>query len=157
MELLNIIPLWCMLDIFTKHLEDLLNKGTWIWLLVCRPRQARKKQKQNYFFRAWAVCFSGSVFLVGGREARFPGRSLDGKPARGKKSCLRALWSRAIRGICPLWHLFFLVAFVFVAGPKQARSVDRGHLFLSCLAGLFFWACFFRKQASTISWLGPGR
>ena len=38
--------------------------------------------------------------------------------------------------------LFFFVAFVF-SGQRQVRSVERGHLFFSCLGGLFFGACFF--------------
>ncbi len=62
------------------------------------------------------------------------------------------------KGDLPFVVSFSLLgAFVF-SGRREARSVERGHLFFSCLAGLFSWAClFFRREGGTISWLGPGR
>ena len=58
--------------------------------------------------------------------------------------------------VCLMPALFFRGGICFFSGQTDARSVERGHLFFSCVCGLFFWACFFfgRTDARFPGW-GP--
>ena len=107
-------------------------------MIVSFPSEAGSKTTNtNLFFRAWAVCFSGPVFLSGGRQARFPGRSLDGKPARGKKAASGPCGVGRQGGFALCGLFFFAGGICFLSGRRQARSVEKGHLFFRAWAVCF--------------------
>ena len=102
---------------------------------------------------SWA-CFlflrpAGKISWAEPGEARRPG---------GKKLPAGAGPSGDNRDLPFAAPFSFCGAFVFFSGRRQVSSVERGHLFFSCLSGWFFWACFFfLRPAGKISWPEPGR
>ena len=127
-------------------------------LIVSFPSEAgSKKTNTNLFFPCLGGLFFWACLFFWRQAGTISWAEPGWEAGQGEEKLPAGPVESDDKGDLPFVVSFSLLgAFVFFSGRRQARSVEKGHLFFSCLGGLFFRACFF-SEAGRLDFLAGAR